>query len=780
MTRHRLLALLFALAALPAFGQMLQGTAFTYQGLLSQDGTPLNGNADLTFALFDAASGGNQVGPTLQFTAANGNPLAVSNGVFDATLDFGALAFNGVTTDQRFLEVTVNGSLLAPRTPIQNAPYALQSQTAELAYTVTNGSIGAAQIDASQVQRRVAGTCVSGSSISSVNQDGTVMCQSAGSGTITGVSAGSGLSGGGTSGNVTLSADTNFVQKRVSGTCASGSAVRTVGADGTVTCQSTGIGTITGVTAGRGLSGGGTSDNVTLGISDPLGLFGDDANGVLFVQSTSTSGHIAIQALISDSGAAIFGNSTATSGTGVAVEGAAASPNGTAVSGINTATTGAAVGTRGQSASTTGTGVAGYANASSGTNAGILGGTNSSAGYGVHGRAADAQGAGLGGGIGVYGESGTGFGVYGVSAGAMGYGVYGNDPSSYGVYGFGSRGVGGVSNNTGGYGVTGTNLATTGVTRGVFGQSNSSAGFGVEGYNPASGGIGVYGNAATGVLGVTPIAGAVAVQGIAQYASYPSGTGVSGTSDGAIGPDGEVGYGVIGESANGVGVKGYGGNLGVGAYSQSGTALEAICGGLNCQAAFFSGEVLVSGELDVAGRLTKTSGSFKIDHPLDPANKYLFHSFVESPDMKNIYDGIATLDARGEAWVDLPDYFEALNKDFRYQLTAIGAPALSLYVADEIAGNRFRIAGGQSGQRISWQVTGTRNDAYARAHRIQVEVDKPAGERGKYLYPALFGQPESKAVHPKSAFFATRPKAVASPKLPAPTLPALPLPKTHP
>jgi hypothetical protein len=83
---------------------------------------------------------------------------------------------------------------------------------------------------------------------------------------------------------------------------------------------------------------------------------------------------------------------------------------------------------------------------------------------------------------------------------------------------------------------------------------------------------------------------------------------------------------------------------------------------------------LLEGNVTVTGTLHKGGGSFKIDHPLDPANKYLSHSFVESPDMKNIYDGVTVLDENGEAEITLPDWFSALNKDFSYQLTAIGAP----------------------------------------------------------------------------------------------------------
>jgi hypothetical protein len=134
---------------------------------------------------------------------------------------------------------------------------------------------------------------------------------------------------------------------------------------------------------------------------------------------------------------------------------------------------------------------------------------------------------------------------------------------------------------------------------------------------------------------------------------------------------------------------------------------------------------LFDGNVHVKGTLTKTAGSFRIDHPLDPEHKYLSHSFVESPDMMNVYNGNATLDENGRATVDLPQYFEALNKDFRYQLTAIGAPGPNLYVAEGVKQNRFRIAGGRPYASVSWQVTGIRQDTYANEHRIKVEEAKP-------------------------------------------------------
>ncbi|HEY6251126.1 MAG TPA: hypothetical protein VI685_14295 [Candidatus Angelobacter sp.] len=139
----------------------------------------------------------------------------------------------------------------------------------------------------------------------------------------------------------------------------------------------------------------------------------------------------------------------------------------------------------------------------------------------------------------------------------------------------------------------------------------------------------------------------------------------------------------------------------------------------------------VNQDLVVYGSIYKGADYFRIDHPLDPANKYLFHSVVESPDMKNIYDGVVVLNETGEAEIELPNWFQALNKDFRYQLTCIGGSA-PIYVAKEMQNNRFRIAGGRAGLKVSWQVTGIRQDAFATNHPMQVEQAKPERDRGHY------------------------------------------------
>ena len=204
--------------------------------------------------------------------------------------------------------------------------------------------------------------------------------------------------------------------------------------------------------------------------------------------------------------------------------------------------------------------------------------------------------------------------------------------------------------------------------------------------------------------------------------------GMSGAGGDSTGPNGHGGAGV---SALGGRSDGVGGD-GIFAVAGSGSALGALAGRF-------------VGSVSVSGTLSKGGGAFKIDHPLDPENMYLYHSFVESPDMKNIYDGTIMTDANGEAVVELPDWFEALNRDFRYQLTVIGTFAQAI-VAEEVKGNRFVIKTNGPNVRVSWQVTGIRRDAFANKNRIQVEEDKPEVERGYYLHPEAFGQPEEKSI----------------------------------
>jgi len=132
----------------------------------------------------------------------------------------------------------------------------------------------------------------------------------------------------------------------------------------------------------------------------------------------------------------------------------------------------------------------------------------------------------------------------------------------------------------------------------------------------------------------------------------------------------------------------------------------------------------IRGSLYITGSLSKGSGSFVIDHPLKPRTHLLYHSFVESPEVKNLYDGIATLDENGEARIRLPSYFEALNKDFRYQFFPHGEPMPNLYIKEEVKDNSFVIAGGIAGGEISWQVTGNRHDPYIVENPIVNEVSK--------------------------------------------------------
>ena len=197
---------------------------------------------------------------------------------------------------------------------------------------------------------------------------------------------------------------------------------------------------------------------------------------------------------------------------------------------------------------------------------------------------------------------------------------------------------------------------------------------------------------------------------------------ISGTDNTAIGVGANVGSGNLTNATA------------IGASAVVSTSNTIVLGRSNG-----SDTVRIPGSLVVTGSISKGGGSFRIDHPLDPKGMYLYHSFVESPDMMNIYNGNVTTDAKGEAVVSLPDYFGALNRDFRYQLTVINQFAQAI-VAEKVNNNRFKIRTDKPNVEVSWQVTGIRQDPYANAHRIQVEQPKAENERGTYLYPDLYEQ----------------------------------------
>jgi hypothetical protein len=228
-------------------------------------------------------------------------------------------------------------------------------------------------------------------------------------------------------------------------------------------------------------------------------------------------------------------------------------------------------------------------------------------------------------------------------------------------------------------------------------------------------------------------------------------TGGYGNDDGPHGGQGGIftgGASLYGNGGDGVDIAG-----GTAQYGGSGGVGISVTGGLNWDGSTYNYAGYFGGNIEVTGAITAGTKDFKIDHPLDPANKYLYHASVESSEMMNIYDGMATLDSKGEAVVQLPDWFEAVNSDFRYVLTAVGAPGPNLYIAEKIANGQFKIAGGSPGKEVSWMVTGVRQDAFAKAHPLQVEVEKTANVRGYYIHPELYGASEDKqerfAGHPE-------------------------------
>ncbi len=701
---HRWLQVILALVA-PVWGgsaaraQSLS-TAFTYQGELRESGTPASGLHDLRFRLYDAAIDGAQIGPTVCL-----DDVALVEGRFTVSLDFGQ-AFAG---DQRFLEIDVRadsgldcGSAagfvqLDPRQAVTAAPYAAFSHIA-----ATAGSAATAA---------TAGTATTAANATQLNGQLATFYQNA----------------------ANLSSGT-LADGRLAGTYSG--ALMLINAGNQFTGSGAGL---TSLDASNLATG--TLDASRLPV--PLSLTGAvGGTGLINATNSSTSAR------------AVFGQATAASGATYGGYFQAASTGAIGVVGAVTAPTGPTYGVYGQSDSTTGRAVIGVATSGAGVNFGGRFETNSTDGYGLYARANSATGPNIG--VAGVTQSTTGWGVFGVATAGSG--------QNYGVRG--------ESTSSSGYGVYGQTTATTGTNYGGYFRAAGTSGRGVVGWASSGTGNtlgGYFESQSTNGSGVLGLASALSGNTSAGYfqAQSPTGIGVLGRSvagsgisyGGYFDTNSATGRAVYGEATAGTGIN-YGGYFesqstsGRGVYARvtptTGT-IYAVYGQASTSASGYA--VYGAGDMGASG-----VKPFRIDHPQDPANKYLLHYAAESPEVINFYSGKVTLDGAGEAVVELPAYFAAINRDPRYSLTALGAAMPTLHVADEIrdedlsAGElaapgeplpvcSFRIAGGVPGARVSWEVKALRNDLRVRLHGAPVEREKTGPERGTYQHPEYYGQP---------------------------------------
>lgn len=315
------------------------------------------------------------------------------------------------------------------------------------------------------------------------------------------------------------------------------------------------------------------------------------------------------------------------------------------------------------------------------------------------------------------------------SPNSLGLRVIGNGTAvralSTGAGGTGVKGLGGSDDDTsngGGTGVSGFgglgSISDPGGI-GVLAQGGDSSGFGGNGVVATGGDLDGRGVFATGGIGSVGY-GVEAKGGASLGAGHVAGAGIKTTGGASSGSN----------SASGTGILAIAG--------------EATNGATRGRAGIFEGDVSVSGHLN-AGSLDVTgTKNFKIDHPLDPENKYLLHAAIESFEVLNIYSGNVVTNARGEAVVTLPSWFDALNRDLRYQLTVIGTFAQAI-VGTKVNRNRFTIRTNAPNVEVSWQVTGVRSDAVMRKNPFKAEENKPEHERGSFSPRNPSGSPRSLA-----------------------------------
>jgi len=289
-------------------------------------------------------------------------------------------------------------------------------------------------------------------------------------------------------------------------------------------------------------------------------------------------------------------------------------------------------------------------------------------------------------------------GVIGISADAAGTGVIGSG-NTYGQILTYNTGTGGSFNGD----------------DGLYGKGN------------LAGGSGVVGNGNNIALSTTLVSGS-------GGAFTGTEVGVSGFANNTTGST----YGVYGSSSSATGYGTFGENStigGIGAYGQASAASGNGVGVLGFMGSTGGYGVFASGDLGASG-----GKFFVIDHPMDPENKILKHACIESNEILNVYRGNVNLDQNGEATVSLPNYFTTLNINYSYNLTPIGAPTV-MYVIEEVnQDGTFKIAGGNPGQKISWNVYAERNDPGVSAKSKTMEVEKEDHLKGKYINPEAYGK----------------------------------------
>lgn len=686
-----LLGLLLVIPNSAVSAQTPAPTAFSYQGFLQHGGSPADGSFDFRFTLYDAAGGGNQVGPVESRT------LAVQSGVFSTALDFGAVFDRALWLN---VEVRPAGdgvlTALTPRTALSSVPYAnsISGGTLGNAFFGSGaGRMNSTGVDNAFFGQEAGRTNTTGSFnaffgryAGRENTEGhgnTFFGMNAGRDNATGLnnaafgrSAGEALTSGswnsffgtGTGWRITTGERNSFFGQGAGHNTTTGSNNTFVGS-GAGSRTTTGIrNTFLGMEAGQN-----TVDdfNATGNANTFVGYRAGPTAGDL---TNATA--IGANARVSQSNSLVLGNDVNV-GIGTSTPGSLLT-----VAGVIESTTGGIKFPDGTVQSTAGGG--GVVNA-------ILNQSTPQAGANFN-------------------ISGTG--QASVFDAASHFSIFGERILStrrdlQGLYIGNQTGVNATGQNNTFVGIRAGFSTTTGQNNTFFGRR--------AGHDNTSGGSNVYFGDSAGEYNTGGHSN-VAVGGHSgqfnqgsfnAFVGWGAGSNnVGGSSNSALGYEANVDAPDL-EFATAIGA---------GAMVASSNTVVLGRPGDNVQ---------------VPGTLIKSAGSFRIDHPLDPANKYLSHSFVESPDMMNVYNGNVLLDISGEAWIELPAYFEALNREFRYQLTAIGAPGPNLYVADEIAGNQFRIAGGTSGMKVSWQVTGIRKDPYAERNPVIVEQDKPEAQRGR-------------------------------------------------